>query len=353
MSDIKLKMNCCFSYTNISNVFIDEYMANANPVFVSIYIYGLRMCIQGINVTTKEIAEKFRILESDVINAWRYWNDNNIVKMTNSDKEVNIEFIEPKSKLDIIKESKQIKSKNKIEIGQRPKYTADEIAIYNTKNSDVKQIFSMAERILAITLNHNDMSILLGLYDWLRMPMDLIAVLFTYCASLDKRNIRYVEKVAIEWTEKGIDSVDKADEHIKFFNVDYKEIMGCFGIRNRLPIDNEQEYMNRWLSVYKMPIEIIKEACSKTILQTGQVSFKYADRVISKWFEKGVKTIDDVKKEEEEFKNEKKKSSEVIKYNNSKPYIKPNRFINYEQREWDFDELRKLERKLLDKEVEG
>lgn len=34
-----------------------------------------------------------------------------------------------------------------------------------------------------------------------------------------------------------------------------------------------------------------------------------------------------------------------------KPYIKPNRFINYEQRNWDFEEMRKLERKLLDREV--
>lgn len=34
-----------------------------------------------------------------------------------------------------------------------------------------------------------------------------------------------------------------------------------------------------------------------------------------------------------------------------KPYIKPNRFINYEQRDWDFEEMRKLERKILDREV--
>lgn len=41
----------------------------------------------------------------------------------------------------------------------------------------------------------------------------------------------------------------------------------------------------------------------------------------------------------------------IEKEKTKKPYIKPNRFINYEQRNWDFEEMRKLERKLLDREV--
>lgn len=41
----------------------------------------------------------------------------------------------------------------------------------------------------------------------------------------------------------------------------------------------------------------------------------------------------------------------IEKEKTKKPYIKPNRFINYEQRDWDFKEMRKLERKILDREA--
>lgn len=41
----------------------------------------------------------------------------------------------------------------------------------------------------------------------------------------------------------------------------------------------------------------------------------------------------------------------IEKEKTKKPYIKPNRFINYEQRDWNFEEMRKLERKILDREV--
>ena len=69
MSKISFRIKT--TYTSIENIFIDEYMPKAPaPLYSLVYSYGLRFACAGIQVDNKEIAEKFSVIESDVVNAW-------------------------------------------------------------------------------------------------------------------------------------------------------------------------------------------------------------------------------------------------------------------------------------------
>lgn len=70
-------------FTSVSNVFIDEYMPKANGEFVKIYLLLLRLVNTGCSdLSTTMIADKFNMLESDVIRALKFWSEQNLLSLS-------------------------------------------------------------------------------------------------------------------------------------------------------------------------------------------------------------------------------------------------------------------------------
>ena len=76
---------------------------------------------------------------------------------------------------------------------------------------------------------------------------------------------------------------------------EYFTIFKSMGISGRNPVDTEISLMNTWLNDYGFSMDIIQEACSRTVLSTGQPSFQYADKILSGWKDKNVRTLADVR----------------------------------------------------------
>ena len=114
--------------------------------------------------------------------------------------------------------------------------------------------------------------------------------------------------------------------------------MKALGIRGRNPIEAEIDIMKSWKTDYGFDIDIIVEACTRTILATKQPSLQYADRILKSWKEAGVHSLNDIQKLDEVHEQNK---SEKTKPKHNKPQ---NRFTNFDQRTYDYDAL---ERELL------
>ena len=120
--------------------------------------------------------------------------------------------------------------------------------------------------------------------------MDLLEYLIEYCVSKGSTSLHYIEKVGLEWHQDGIRTVKMAKSRTNTWNKNYYAILKAFGIRNRNPVPAETECMERWLKEYGFSMDIIIEACSRTVTQTGQPSFQYAEGILSSWKKQGVQT---------------------------------------------------------------
>lgn len=371
MAYINMKNSISFDFLPVHNVFIDRYITKANAVFVCIYIYSLKKCMNGENVTLQQTAEDFNILESDVIACWKYWKKENVVDFSQVNDDFNIEFFDLNNiknedkqpqpdiqngtsinedfKINSSKDNEDMPKNKGIKIGEMPKYSVDEIKAYG-ENAEIKKLFKVAESAFSTMLDHSKMQLVLSFYEWLNLPLDVIEFLIKYCVSKgNARNLRYIEKVAIDWCDKGINTVEKAKKYVDNVDNSYKEIMKAFGQNTSMPIDEQKKYMNDWLT--KLPIEIIKEACQRTVMKTGQPSFQYANSIILNWYNKGVKNFDDIKKEDLQFEKNKNFGNNKVGQNNNSSKSKKNNFNNYEQRDWDFELLDKFKGNLLDKKM--
>lgn len=327
--------------TPLSNEFIDKYMPFANFAYSLIYIYALRHFANGTaSLSEGDIAETFKILESDVIKAWEYWAEKGLVKMEKTDSGLSIEFLKiPAEESTPLVSPSAVPVKN---LGEKPSYSPKEIELYRSSYDEINNIVLFCEKILGKMLNANELSVLYSFYDWLRLPIELIEYLVSYCAENGHRRLSYIEAIAIDWAENGIDTIDKAKAQFELFNKDYRDILKALGLSGRNPAPKEIEFIERWLKEYNLPVPIILEACDRTVISTGKGQFKYTEKILSNWYKAGVKTIADIKKLEESHK-ENNKAAEKTKEGPKRV----NRFANFAQREKDYDQLEKMEAELL------
>ena len=327
------------AYVELPTGFIDNFLLDCPPVYPLIYIWSYRRLMDGGQVSTDEIMKKFRLTGSDVHLAWKHWEEKGLVSIGGENMdEVNL--------LDVA-ESTYAAPKEKKAVHEslsRPTYTPEEIAIYRAERPDVARLYLRAEKTLGKLLSFNDMSVIFGFHDWLRLPIEVIEYLLSYCDDNDHRNLRYIEKCAIDWADNEIDSLERAMLYVKSFDANYRKILRHMGVESKYPAARQREHMDNWLNVLKLPIEVILFCCDSQIDAKGKATFGYVNTVLTSWHKAGVKTLEDAEKAKEAFSSEEK--TKRLK----KPAApKTNRFINFNQREYDWAALEKIERAYQDK----
>ena len=307
----------------LTKAFIEQELPAAPPLYVSVYLMTL-----ATGGTAAEVAKKLGATETDVLYAWGYWKGKGYLQET--------------------EEKKEKQEQQKLISSARPEYSPAELAVYMQKSESMKKLFQSAQQKLGKMLNHNDMSLLFSFHDWLGLPVDVIELLLSYCTANGHCGMRYIEKVALGWAEEGINTEDKAVEYIELRKTGFRTIMKAFG-QNRLPVAAEENYMKTWLQEYKLPMDVVKMACERTVMQTGKASFAYAEKILKSWKDAGVKSVEDVAALDQAFAAKKAQNTPTEQPAAQTAPKKQNRFINYTQSEWDFVELERLEREQREK----
>ena len=95
--------------------------------------------------------------------------------------------------------------------------------------------------------------------------------------------------------------------------------------------------MKKWIETYQFPMEIIREACTRTVLNTKQPSLKYTDGILSRWHAEGVRSAEDIKRLDEAHDKDRQDTPAPKK-------ARSNAFNSFDQRKYSEEEL---EKKLL------
>ena len=67
--------------TLVSNLFIDNYMKDANDAQLKVYLYLLRMMNAGLTTSISDMAVRFNHTERDIARSLRYWEDRGLVML--------------------------------------------------------------------------------------------------------------------------------------------------------------------------------------------------------------------------------------------------------------------------------
>jgi DnaD/phage-associated family protein len=220
----------------------------------------------------------------------------------------------------------------------RKPYSADEIKNF-CADPNITELFFIIETYLKHPLASTDTNTVLYWYDQLEFSSELIIYLVEYCISKGHSSMRYMDKVALGWHESGIRTVEQAKENAAIHSQAYYGVMKALGITGRNLVDSEVAFVNKWSKEYAFDLPLIREACSRTISAIHQPSFEYTDSILTNWYKNQVHTPEDIKALDESYSKNKKNTPAA---NNSTGTAKRNRFNNFDQREYDFNQLEKM-----------
>ncbi len=326
--------------TVISNRFIDEYMQAANDAQLKIYLYLIRMMSARLNTSISDIADTFNYTEKDVMRALKYWEKNRLLTL-DYDEHKNVigihllDFGTPAAPpvtpqiapVPSVSVPSVTPLASVVPIASKPNYTLDELKAFKSDESSARLLF-VAEQYLKKTLSANDVRTILFISDKLGFSEDLIDYLIQYCVERGKKDMRYIEKVALSWADQGITTPKQAAKLAGKYEKSVYDIMKALG-RHGTPTDTEVSYINRWKKEYGFDTDVIMTACERTVLATDNHRFEYADSILSSWYKAGVHHKSDIQSLDENYRRGKTTARTVTS----------NKFNQFKQNDYDFDAL--------------
>lgn len=292
----------------VDNTFINRLMPQANGAYVKVYLYALMKAENGEVCTRGDIADRLGMLESDVARAFAYWSEVGAIKTGQG----SITFTggqdlpapsarspqpAPAQPQNVYEHKPQTEDLSKRpDVGQ----AADAIS----ENKQLSDMCAMAQEMLGKPLTAQDMSTLYWFYDTLGLPTEVILMLLEYCVSKDKRNMKYIERVALSWHENGIRTMEQVTEYMKKEETrgGYLNVIRKLMCMDRPFSQSEEEYLYKWRDSCGMGEDMVALAYEYCIIQISKVSFPYMDKIITRWHENGIHNVADAEQDNENFK---------------------------------------------------
>ena len=188
--------------------------------------------------------------------------------------------------------------------GDVPVYSEKDVLEAMEADRDFRYLYDEVQRLLGKNINTEEMKIILRMVRYLGLSPDVICVLVCYCkdrarqmGKLRNPSLRVIESEAQAWADRGIDTMEEAAAFIQAQNLRHSrlgQLMQQLQIRGRNLTPGEEKYANRWLEAGFEP-DVIGLAYEKTCLNTGGLNWAYMNKILSRWQEAGLLTLEQVK----------------------------------------------------------
>ena len=321
MKIIKNKRKNIFANISVSEIFILKYMKDMPQEAVKLYMYLLYIEVNQINIEIETISKEINISLKDVKASLDYLQEKGLIIMMEEgfyivdlqEKEV-MELYTPK-----VTASKEMIEANQRKNNKREKIINDIESMYfagNMKAEWYKKIILWFEKY--------------------NFSNEAMLGIFSHCFSDEVKPIAYVETVVKSMADKGVITINDLSKQI--VNYDKKSKIIKF-VKTELNLHKtltkpQERIVEKWIFDYNYDKEQIKLVIDKTI-NAQNVGFNYLDKIITEWYQQGLKTAEEILKYEKENKEkleEKKKEKNNRKSTNN---IASNNIENREQRKYE------------------
>lgn len=355
--------------TLVDNDFIDCHMVKANGEFVKVYLFLLRhLNAPSAVLTVSAIADSLDNTEKDILRALNYWEKEGLLSLQYDESDhslCGIEFCpvpscreerpsgmtpayedpEASFRVDRVETSfctpsrddcNDMKASNTTPVSDARGAVPTSIKAFRDRK-EFQQLLFVTEQYIGRPLTRTDIDTISYFFDQLHFSADLIEYLIEYCVENQHTSMHYIKKVALAWADANVTTVDEARATSSIYNKNCYTVLNAFGIRGRGPAASEIAYIKKWTEQYGFTLDIIKEACDRTMSSIHQPSFDYTDKILSKWLTQHVRVFSDIERVDTAFRQEKENRRRTAA---PKPAANiKTKFNNFNGRSYDIDSL--------------
>lgn len=189
-----------------------------------------------------------------------------------------------------------------------PSYSMDELSEVLSRRSELAQLVNDAQQAFGKVFNTAEIAIVAGLVDYLGLDEEYVLLLLTHCRNMEKKSLRYVEKMAISLHDEGIH--DAADLETRLHNIEIMakesgKVRAMYGINSRALTTKEKNIIEKWICVMRYDEDMLRRAYEITVDSTTKPSIPYANSILERWYAEGYRTLADVDAALAEYKRKK------------------------------------------------
>ena len=169
------------------------------------------------------------------------------------------------------------------------------------EGAEFASLTSAVEGKLGKKLTTPDLATLLGLYDQVGLPADVIFLLVGFCAERTvqqygpgrRPTLRQIEREGYAWARLGLMTQESAAAYIKDYQQRRKalpELMRLLRLGDRQPGPSEERYLLSWAGM-GFDQAVIELAYDKTLLKCKELKWPYMNKILTSWHQKGLHTL--------------------------------------------------------------
>ena len=264
---------------------------NADDIDLAI-LSALILCAgEDGEVNTDAIGQMDRFSPEDVAASVKFWRGAGVLARTpNTDRT---------QKPDVAVSSEKAEKAHKngvISHVSVERYTNEELAEV-IENRVGRAFIDEAQSVIGKMLNNADIARLVGIIDQLGFAQESLLAILAYSVRLGKRSVSYAEKIAISFYDEDITEPALVHAQIDLLerrNTSLDRISRLFGFGGRALSSSEKKIFTAWVEEYGFDMDIIARAYEITVDATHSPAPKYADAILKKWHDNGLKTLSEV-----------------------------------------------------------
>ena len=279
-------------YVAVPAVFLKDYICDAPPEYVKVYLFGLYLAQCGAETDIMGLEDKLHLSKDRIDTALNYWNKKGFVIISDD----TVRFVVPENNRQSAKEE---------EARPLPE-SLYEKAEYN----------NILNKLLNRRLTHSQLQTIYDFTDVFKLPESVVISMVEHCVTVKGSDvgIAYLDKVAKSWAEKGVKTLKDAQTQIDEYNAatgGAKKIMKRMGLLGKLPGAAELEYYDKWTKEWGFAPDAILYAMKNTEFSSINQPFKYLDGILKKLNEKGIVKTSQIYDLEERNKEERAVIKEI------------------------------------------
>ena len=231
---------------SVPSAIVDSHLKLAGALQLRVILYCLRHTYDA-EINPALMAELFSVSEEDINDALMFWAE--------------LGFIECEGPT--FKPQQTVTELPKVAPPKAPRPDRKEVARRGLESPEIAFLLNEAQQKFGRMLKQSESSVLVWIYDDLGMDASLILMVLEYAVQAGKVNISYIEKIAKDWVESGVDSIVAAEQRIVELNNNrsaWNKMRRAFGLDLRSPSETESKLAVLTIIEWKMSDELLKKA---------------------------------------------------------------------------------------------
>lgn len=272
--------------TAVDNIFINNYLPYADPLYVKVYLYGLYKCqdSNSSDNTLENFANELKLSQEQVEEAFVYWQEQGLIQFLNV-LPFEVRYL-PIS--DVLSNTKKYNAKK-----------------YETFNAQAQEILS------GRMITPNEYREYYDIIERFHMEKEALLMIINYCVNIKGNNVgyAYITTIAKDWANQKITTSKQVEERLLEFE-NLRSGMECItktlGIKRSLSIEERSLYQ-KWVEQGFDDSILIYVA--KTAKAKSKANFSYMDSLLEKYFTQRLFSINEI----ELYESEKAKTLTIAK----------------------------------------